>query len=74
MECPAAVDKRNWLGGETWPDKFSVTHYGYYDEYNGYQRNINVTRTDSTDGWAMNLQFSCCPKEGTYCNSFSQNK
>ena len=64
MECPAVVDKATWLGGDTWPDKFSVAHYGYYDGYNRYQRNITVTRIDSKDGWAMNLQFLCCPKEG----------
>ena len=67
LECPASVNKTNWLGGDTWPDTFSVIHHGYRS-MNGYQRNITVKRTDSSDGWATNLQFLCCDKEGMVLN------
>lgn len=67
LECPSSVDKSNWLGGYTRPDKFSVVHYGYRT-MNGYQRDITVRRTDSTDGWEMDLQFLCCPKKGLILN------
>ena len=53
LQCPESVDKSNWLGGHEWPDRFSVVQNG---------NAIEVTRTDSTDGWAMDLQFMCCPK------------
>ena len=67
MECPASVNKTNWLGGDTWPDTFSVVHNGYWEGYE-YKRDITVKRTDSKDGWATNLQFLCCPKEGMILN------
>ena len=67
MECPASVNKTNWLGGDTWPDTFSVVHNGYWEGYE-YKRDITVKRTDSKDGWATNLQFLCCPKEGMVLN------
>ena len=56
LQCPELVDKSNWLGGHQWPDTFSVVQNG---------SDIVVTRTDSTDGWAMDLQFMCCPKRST---------
>ena len=56
LQCPESVDKSNWLGGHTWPDTFSV-------EQNG--KDVIVRRTDLSDGWAMNLQFMCCPKRST---------
>ena len=54
--CPASVDKTNWLDGHTYPDTFSITQ-------NGNQ--ITVKRTDSTVGWGMNLKFTCCKDKGT---------
>ena len=53
--CPASVDKTNWLDGHTYPDTFSITQ-------NGDQ--ITVRRTDSNDGWGMNLRFRCCNDKG----------
>ena len=49
--CPTVVNKNNWLGG-----------YGYSDVFSVEQRetDIVVTRTDSTSGWGMNLEFRCC--------------
>ena len=49
--CPIVVNKDNWLGG-----------YGYSDTFSVRQRetDIVVTRTDSTSGWGMNLEFRCC--------------
>ena len=49
--CPIVVNKDNWLGG-----------YGYSDVFSVQQRetDIVVTRTDSTSGWGMNLEFRCC--------------
>ena len=60
--CPALVDKRNWLNewpdevGEPYtpPDKFSITQHG--DQ-------IIVRRMDSSGGWGMNLTFQCCKDE-----------
>ena len=50
-QCPKLVDKNIWMDGHTWPDKFSVDQR---------TTEIKVTRTDSTDGWGMNLKFQCC--------------
>ena len=49
--CPTVVNFENWLGGHISPDTFSVQQR---------ERDIVVTRTDSTSGWGMNLEFRCC--------------
>ena len=49
--CPIVVNKNNWLGGYVYPDTFSVQQR---------ETDIVVTRTDSTSGWGMNLEFQCC--------------
>ena len=54
------VDKTNWLGGHTYDDAFSVDQNGSV---------LTVTRTDSNEGWAMDLTFHCCPAG----NSFLKN-
>ena len=56
-KCPVSVNKTNWIGGYGWPDEFAVVQIG---------SQINVTRTDSTGPWQMNLTFFCCPEEGTF--------
>ena len=55
--CPIVVNKDNWLGG-----------YGYSDVFSVQQRetDIVVTRTDSTSGWGMNLEFHCCRGKDFY--------
>ena len=55
--CPIVVNKDNWLGG-----------YGYSDVFSVEQRetDIVVTRTDSTDGWGMDLEFQCCKGKISY--------
>ena len=50
-QCPKLVNQTNWMDGQTWPDTYSVDQT---------PNTIKVTRTDSTDGWAMNLRFQCC--------------
>ena len=50
-QCPKLVNQTNWMDGHTWPDTYSVDQT---------PNTIKVTRTDSTDGWAMNLRFQCC--------------
>ena len=49
--CPKKVDKDNWIGGDSYDDKFSIIQIG---------KMIQVTRTDSNEGWAMNLKIKCC--------------
>ena len=53
--CPASVDKTNWLDGYTYPDTFSITQNG---------NRITVRRTDTHAGWGMNLRFKCCNDKG----------
>ena len=49
--CPIVVNKDNWLGEDGHSDTFSVRQR---------ETDIVVTRTDSTSGWGMNLEFQCC--------------
>ena len=55
--CPIVVSKDNWLGGATHSDTFSVQQR---------ETDIVVTRTDSTDGWGMDLEFQCCNGKVSY--------
>ena len=50
-QCPKLVNQTNWMDGHTWPDTYSVEQT---------DNKITVYRTDSTDGWGMNLRFQCC--------------
>ena len=53
-KCPSVVNKDNWLPKvDTHNDTFSVDQN---------ETDILVTRTDSTTGWEMLLQFHCCGK------------
>ena len=49
--CPTSIDKSNWLNGQTYRDTFSVSQAG---------TELTVTRTDSSNGWGMDLKFKCC--------------
>ena len=51
--CPNIINKDNWLGGDYYPDTFSIQQR---------ETDIVVTRTDSASGWDMNLRFQCCGK------------
>merc|ERR1719440_423533 len=54
VKCPREINKKNWLGTDTYGDKFRITHVA-----NG----IKVARTDTgklNAGWGMNLRFKCC--------------
>ena len=51
--CPNIINKDNWVGGDYYPDTFSVQQR---------ETDIVVTRTDSASGWDMNLRFQCCGK------------
>ena len=51
--CPKIINKDNWLGGDYYPDTFSVQQK---------ETDIVVTRTDSASGWDMDLKFECCGK------------
>ena len=50
--CPQAVTKANWLGGPQVPHEFAVSQSG---------AEITARRSDSGSGWAMTLDFFCCP-------------
>ena len=50
LECPSVVDKYNWLNTETYDDTFEITVSGPI---------VTARRTDSDEGWALNLQFHC---------------
>lgn len=50
LVCPASVDKSNWLGGYTYPDRFEVSTSG---------NKVTVKRLDANHGWGMNLRFTC---------------
>ena len=49
--CPNIINKDNWVGGDYYPDTFSVQQR---------ETDIIVTRTDSNSGWGMGLSFRCC--------------
>lgn len=55
LNCPASVDKTNWLGGYNHSDTFSITQH---------EDQIIVSRTDSSIGWEINLKFICCKDKG----------
>ena len=62
--CPNIINKDNWVGGDYYPDTFSVQQR---------ETDIVVTRTDYTSGWGMNLKFHCCRGKDFYTkhrNSF----
>ena len=50
ITCPTVVNRNNWLTSDTYDDTFAITISG---------TQITARRTDSTNGWAMNLQFQC---------------
>ena len=50
--CPAQVDKSNWLSRDTYGDTFEITLNG---------DSVTATRTDGNGrGWCMHLSFKCC--------------
>ena len=49
--CPKNVDKRTWAGGQSHNDKFGIKQIG---------KIVQITRTDSNEGWGMFLKFECC--------------
>ena len=50
--CPAHVDKSNWLATDTYSDTFEITLNG---------DSVTANRTDGGgDGWCMHLSFRCC--------------
>jgi len=54
-QCPAAVSKANWVGGFTHADRFEIKQSG---------TTLQARRTDSDDGWGMNLQIRCTQANG----------
>ena len=61
--CPETVDKTNWIDGGSFSERFSISQDGH---------RIIVTRTDSDEGWGMNLKFSCCNNKGEKYYRFTQ--
>jgi len=55
MNCPPVVDKRNWKGSWNYDDTFDV-----HVSSNSYGDTVTACRTDSYNGWGMNLKFRCC--------------
>ena len=54
--CPAHVDKSNWVSTDINGDTFEITLNG---------DSVTATRTDGGgDGWCMHLSFRCC--EGVF--------
>ena len=49
--CPKTVDKRTWVGGQSHNDKFGIKQIA---------KIVQITRTDSNEGWGMFLKFECC--------------
>merc|ERR1719453_740425 len=57
-ECPAVVDKSNWLGGYKYGDSFDVEVKD--SQAKAGAKDVIVTRKDSPgSGWGMNLKFMC---------------
>jgi len=54
LKCPTMVDKTNWITSHTYGDTFSVDQNGSV---------LTVTRTDSNEGWGMDLTIRCCPAD-----------
>ena len=52
--CPSYVDKDVWVKRIDYPDTFSVTQSGQDRQY------VTVRRTDSNEGWKIDLSFKCC--------------
>ena len=48
--CPSVVSKSNWVGTDTYPDTFEITQDG---------TSLSARRTDSDQGWGMNLRITC---------------
>jgi hypothetical protein len=57
--CPETVDKTNWLGTDTYPDKFGITMSECIDPGETCPRTVSAQRTDANGGWGMNLRFKC---------------
>jgi len=55
-KCPDTVNKDNALGFWTYADSFKINKQG---------SKMLVTRTDSTDGWGLDLRFECCKGSST---------
>ena len=50
LQCPATVNRDNWLGTDTYDDTFAISQEG---------TTVTARRIDSTSGWGMQLQFVC---------------
>ena len=58
LQCPAQVDRMNWLGTDTYSSIFRIT-------VNQYE--VTATRLDTGDQserWGQDLRFSCYAMEG----------
>jgi hypothetical protein len=52
FQCPHTLSKANWIGQDSYPDKFSISADG---------DTIIVARTDAPGhGWGMNPRVKCC--------------
>ena len=57
FKCPDEVNKTNWLGGSKLNNTFNVSYTDHL------MIDLKVTRTDSDEGWNMNLSFNCYPDQ-----------
>ena len=70
FKCPDIVNNTNWLV-EPDSNESSITFNVSYTDKNWYS--LNVTRTDSNEGWKMNLSFKCYPYYGNV-HSYNLNE
>ena len=48
--CPSVVSKANWVGSDTYGDTFEIAQSGTI---------LSAKRTDTEEGWGMNLRIRC---------------
>jgi hypothetical protein len=59
LSCGKAAYKRNWLGGESYGDYFTI-------ETNSDGRQVRAHREDQDAGWGMNLRVMCYTMQNYY--------
>jgi hypothetical protein len=63
--CPEEVNQTNWLGTDTYGDRFGITMSECLDAGETCPRTVTAKRLDASGGWGMNLRFQCDDEEVT---------